>query len=354
MTDQQYIRTDVDTDPPSAWLVDPDVVRLREWGADPAHALTGSEVTLGSGPQADLRFVDPSGFLSRVHAKLTRTGDRWWINDLGSTNGTTVDTQPIMEVGAPLFAGVEVGIGKVSLVAESPRLIELRAYLARVLGWNPEHGPTIDLAIRAIRAASGRRAALILAGSHDVTCVARQIHRRTLGPAAPFVVWPPDRHEKAVPSNGASPIDRSRGGTLCVRPDRLREGEFQELSRDARIAGARVQLFISLGQGALRPSLVASSIIVPPLTSRPADIDRVVFECALDATNELGAELACFTAADRESVVRHAATSLEQIETTVLRIVAVRHEGNVHRAAKRLGLSHPGLGKWLKDLPFKV
>jgi hypothetical protein len=75
------------------------VVRVVE-GPDAGAALTvdGSQpspVLLGQSPACDLRISDRS--VSRRHAALEVVGDRMRIEDLDSTNGTTVNGVPIVK-----------------------------------------------------------------------------------------------------------------------------------------------------------------------------------------------------------------------------------------------------------------
>ena len=48
--------------------------------------LTGDRLTIGRGETADLPIEDQG--LSRLHASIHREGDRVWILDEGSTNGS--------------------------------------------------------------------------------------------------------------------------------------------------------------------------------------------------------------------------------------------------------------------------
>lgn len=52
-------------------------------------SITRNRVTLGRMSSCDVTVADST--VSREHAALVRRGDRWWIVDLGSTNGTTVN-----------------------------------------------------------------------------------------------------------------------------------------------------------------------------------------------------------------------------------------------------------------------
>jgi pSer/pThr/pTyr-binding forkhead associated (FHA) protein len=69
-------------------------VWLSCWGPSPAlrrWALAGTVVTIGRAPTADVVLADDP-LVSRVHARLERTGGRWTVVDDGlSRNGTWVD-----------------------------------------------------------------------------------------------------------------------------------------------------------------------------------------------------------------------------------------------------------------------
>ena len=60
-------------------------------GPRPGHvySLTGSAMTIGRDPLADIVIDDPK--ISRQHARLTLTDSGYQVQDLGSTNGTYVD-----------------------------------------------------------------------------------------------------------------------------------------------------------------------------------------------------------------------------------------------------------------------
>jgi hypothetical protein len=88
-------------------------------------------------------------------------------------------------------------------------------------------------------------------------------------------------------------------------------------------------------------------IVVPPLASRTAELDRVIAEYAADATTELGAPAASFTAADHAWVRQHAATSLAEVEKATLRLIAIRVSRNMSGAAARLGMSVVSLSRWI-------
>jgi hypothetical protein len=68
--------------------------------------------TVGRGATAQVRVADPT--VSASHARLARLGRRWLVDDLGSTNGTSVNEEPVqdpMEIGP----GDVLALGSVKL-----------------------------------------------------------------------------------------------------------------------------------------------------------------------------------------------------------------------------------------------
>ena len=72
----------------------------------------GDNVTLGRLPECDVTLDDPS--VSRRHAKISRTGEIWTVEDLGSTNGVRVNGS---QVGTSHLAdGDRLQLGSVQLL----------------------------------------------------------------------------------------------------------------------------------------------------------------------------------------------------------------------------------------------
>jgi diguanylate cyclase (GGDEF)-like protein len=71
------------------------IVVLHPAGANPGrrHTLTRGEHTVGRRTDLDLHFDLDS--VSRRHARFLRGGDDWWVEDLGSTNGTFVNDEAV-------------------------------------------------------------------------------------------------------------------------------------------------------------------------------------------------------------------------------------------------------------------
>lgn len=72
-------------------------------------AIDGDRTTFGRGSEALHRFADDG--LSRLHATIYRDGDRVWIVDENSSNGTFVNGHPVTGAGVALGNGDSIRIG---------------------------------------------------------------------------------------------------------------------------------------------------------------------------------------------------------------------------------------------------
>ncbi|MFL6467021.1 MAG: FHA domain-containing protein [Pyrinomonadaceae bacterium] len=73
-----------------------------------------SKATFGRGGEADFRFPDDS--LSRLHASIYAEGDRVWIVDENSSNGTFVNGIRVSGPGTPLRTGDSIKIGNSTIL----------------------------------------------------------------------------------------------------------------------------------------------------------------------------------------------------------------------------------------------
>ena len=71
--------------------------------------IDGGRITFGRGSEADERFADDG--LSRLHATIYRDGDRVWVVDENSSNGTFVNGERAAPAGTPLRNGDVIKIG---------------------------------------------------------------------------------------------------------------------------------------------------------------------------------------------------------------------------------------------------
>lgn len=83
------------------------VVRQAQGSIGSTLELQGSRLTAGRLDRCDLTITDST--VSREHAAFVRRGDRWWVVDLGSTNGTKVNGRQAAE--HPIDPGDRVELG---------------------------------------------------------------------------------------------------------------------------------------------------------------------------------------------------------------------------------------------------
>ncbi len=84
-----------------------------------AGPLTGTKITLGDQPiligrADDSTLVLTDDFASSRHARLTNRGGQWYVEDLGSTNGTYLDQQRV-QGPLPVNPGQSIRIGQTAL-----------------------------------------------------------------------------------------------------------------------------------------------------------------------------------------------------------------------------------------------
>ncbi len=76
-------------------------------------AVLGDELTIGRAPGCDL-VLGEDNFVSAHHARVFRRGQEYWVEDLGSTNGTLLNERRI-STAAPLRRGDRVQVGRTLL-----------------------------------------------------------------------------------------------------------------------------------------------------------------------------------------------------------------------------------------------
>lgn len=93
------------------------------------HSIEGDSVVIGRSSQCDVTIADP--FLSRRHARLTWRDGAWWIEDLGSHNGTLLNGRQVAEA-TPVTAGDEIQL--------SASRVRVRGEPADSSSLTPDHG----------------------------------------------------------------------------------------------------------------------------------------------------------------------------------------------------------------------
>jgi pSer/pThr/pTyr-binding forkhead associated (FHA) protein len=74
--------------------------------------LSAAPVLIGRGSDAAIRLEDD--YVSTRHARIVASGDQWFVEDLGSTNGTYLGASRITQPTA-LTLGTQIRIGKTIL-----------------------------------------------------------------------------------------------------------------------------------------------------------------------------------------------------------------------------------------------
>jgi pSer/pThr/pTyr-binding forkhead associated (FHA) protein len=74
--------------------------------------LSAAPILIGRGPDAAIRLDDD--YVSTRHARIVASGDQWYVEDLGSTNGTYLDRGKVSGP-TPVPLGVPIRIGRTSL-----------------------------------------------------------------------------------------------------------------------------------------------------------------------------------------------------------------------------------------------
>lgn len=74
---------------------------------------TQSEVLLGRDPHCDIPLLDDT--VSKRHARLSYHHGQWWLEDLGSTNGTRLN-QEILSIPTVIIGGDHIQCGKATFI----------------------------------------------------------------------------------------------------------------------------------------------------------------------------------------------------------------------------------------------
>ncbi|MBW9207692.1 FHA domain-containing protein [Mumia sp. zg.B17] len=71
--------------------------------------VTGADILLGRGTDAAIRLDDD--YVSTRHVRFSTNGEQWYVEDLGSTNGTYLGSQRVTSP-VPVDLGMPVRLGK--------------------------------------------------------------------------------------------------------------------------------------------------------------------------------------------------------------------------------------------------
>ncbi len=108
--------------------------------------IDGERLSFGRGSDADHVITDQG--LSRLHATVYRDGDRVWIVDENSSNGTFVNGSPVSPGGTPLSNGDRINIG-------NETVLHVRFAEARAAAPTPSAAPAMATAATTSSSVSG-------------------------------------------------------------------------------------------------------------------------------------------------------------------------------------------------------
>ncbi|MBK9153134.1 MAG: SpoIIE family protein phosphatase [Chloracidobacterium sp.] len=89
-----------------------------------AVPLTRLRTTIGRSARSDVCI--PDAFASRLHAEVRKEGDSYWLQDLGSANGTRYNGA-LVKSSTPLTSGGEIQIGETSIIFDDQKPVDFSA-----------------------------------------------------------------------------------------------------------------------------------------------------------------------------------------------------------------------------------
>lgn len=347
--------------PQTLWSGD-EVIQFRVWASERVYPIpldTRKKLLIGTAPECAIPVDDPSARASREHAYLERDGAHWRIVDQ-SKNGLFLDA--VRHGKGFLLPGMRVGIGpRVTLVAESERTIALRAALARMMGWGADRKGALDLAFQNLRLAAVDKV-FALCGEGDLLGFVEELHELAMGKQCPLVLCRPGTHQRRSSSDGEDrgvqraasgreALDLAHGGTICL-DNRHLPGDLVPMLDVLRDPVSPTQTLVIVLSNYVRKTdlLTPTPFIIPPLATRKHEIDRLIVECEAVAARRLGVQRLELTREQRRWI-REESETLAELQTSILRLGALRSAGSLGEAAKLLRMSITGLRHWLTNVP---
>ncbi|HZZ84953.1 MAG TPA: sigma 54-interacting transcriptional regulator [Anaeromyxobacteraceae bacterium] len=341
--------------PPAARL------RVRERGEERSVLVPPGGATVGKDPSSEVVLSCP--FVSGRHLRVEPEGGRWWVQDLGSTNGTRLGGLAVSR--AELVPGVVVSAGEAELWLEPPRVERPAAFEGMT-----SRDPSMTQVFELIEQVAPGEVAVTIFGETGTgkELVARALHARSGRGQAPFVPVNCSAiaeslieselfgHEKGAFSGAdrlrKGAFEEADGGTIFLdeigelppelQPKLLRALELGEVKRVGAsrpiqvrtriVAATHRDLRALVRAGRFREDLYyrlcVVPIHVPPLRARPGDV-RALAEELLARAAPRGASLSWSAEALQKLEAYDWPGNVRQLKNTVQRALLFRGEGRV-------------------------
>ncbi|MDF1526386.1 MAG: sigma 54-interacting transcriptional regulator [bacterium] len=287
------------------------VLRITEGPGKGTSVEITSAMTIGSRPDSDLRLEDPT--VSRKHAEISRTAEGFLLQDLGSTNGTSLNGVRVDR--AYLRDGAVVTVGETSMIFSTGADIAMKAgQAASTFGQMVAVSEPMLKAFALLEGLAASNITVLVEGETGTgkELAARAVHDRSPRAERPFVIFDcstvPGQlmeselfgHAKGA-FTGASEarpgaVEEAEGGTLFLdeigelpldlQPKLLRLLDLKEFKRvgtsDRKVADVRFvaatnldledQVSRDLFRRDLYFRISAAKVTLLPLRERPGDI----------------------------------------------------------------------------------
>jgi len=86
---------------------------IKDISKDEIHNFRDNEIFIGRGKLAQIRLQHDES-VSNIHARIFRKEEKWWLEDLQSTNGTFLNEEPIV-TPTIIVAGDQITCGKTTI-----------------------------------------------------------------------------------------------------------------------------------------------------------------------------------------------------------------------------------------------
>jgi len=349
---------------PPAELAPPARLRVKERGRERWLTLPRAGLSVGKAPGNDLVLPDP--FVSTRHLRIEPRAGRWYLVDLGSTNGTLLGGARVERAELPY--GLPLQVGDVELVLEPPALAEAArpAVFEQMVSRDPGMRHLFEQVERV--APSDYAVAILGDTGTGKELVARALHARSPRASGPFIPVNCSAiaetlieselfgHEKGAFSGAErlrkGAFEEASGGTifldeigelpfdlqaklLCTleQGEVKRVGASRPLTVDVRVVAAthrdlRAQVRAGKFREDLFYRLCVVPLTVPPLRQRRGDV-RLLAETFLSASSPRGVNLRWSDEAYTRLEGYDWPGNVRQLRNVVQRALLFRGEGQV-------------------------